>query len=91
MVTWGQQWPPAPGPNIPPPPGPVTTLRASSYALQVSGNGSSWRTVATVNGETTRTTDVLRFAPVRARWVRLSISAATANSMPLLEELTVSR
>jgi trehalose/maltose hydrolase-like predicted phosphorylase len=91
VVTWGQQWPPAPGPNIPPPPGPVTTLRASSYALQVSANGSSWRTVATVNGETTPTTDELRFAPVRARWVRLSISAATANSMPLLQELTVSR
>jgi hypothetical protein len=47
--------------------------------------------VATVNGETTPTTDELRFAPVRARWVRLSISAATANSMPLLQELTVSR
>jgi trehalose/maltose hydrolase-like predicted phosphorylase len=90
-VVWGQQWPPAPGPNIPPPPGPVTTLRASSYLLQVSSNGSSWQTVATVSGQTTRTTDVLRFAPVRARYVRLSISAATANAMPLLQELTVSR
>jgi trehalose/maltose hydrolase-like predicted phosphorylase len=89
VVTWGQQWPPAPGPNIPPPPTPVTTLRASSYQLQVSTNGTSWQTVGTVNGETTRTTDELRFAPVRARWIRLSISSATANSMPLLQELTV--
>jgi trehalose/maltose hydrolase-like predicted phosphorylase len=88
-IQWGQQWPPAPGPNIPPPPGPVTTLRASSYTLQVSTDGQSWRTVATVSGRKTGTTDVLHFAPVSARFVRISIRSSTGGHPPLLEELSV--
>ena len=88
-LLWGQQWPPAPAPNVPPPPGPITTLRASSYELQVSGNGLTWQTVATVTGRTTGTTDVLHFAPVRARFVRLQITSATGEQPPMLEELAV--
>jgi len=31
-VGWGRQWPPAPAPDVPLPPGPVQTLRAASRA-----------------------------------------------------------
>jgi trehalose/maltose hydrolase-like predicted phosphorylase len=87
-LLWGQQWPPAPGPNIHPPPGPVTPLRASRYTLLVSQDGLSWHTVATVTGRSTGTLDVLHFAPVRARFMRVEISAATGRERPMLEELT---
>ncbi len=89
-VQWGQQWPPSPGPNVPPPPGPVTTLRASDYTLQTSVNGRSWHTVASISGRTSGTLDVLRFAPTRARFIRVSITAATGTQPPMLEELTAS-
>ncbi len=85
---WGQEWPPAPAPNVPPPPGPVTTLRASSYTLQVSADGTSWQTVASVHGVTRRTTDVLRFRPVRARFLRIRITEADNTTLPLLQEVT---
>jgi trehalose/maltose hydrolase-like predicted phosphorylase len=88
-LRWGQQWPPAPGPNIPPPPGPVTTLRASDYTLLVSRNGVTWHTVAGVSGRTTGTLDVLHFPSVNARFVQVRISAATGASPPMLDELTV--
>jgi hypothetical protein len=87
-LVWGQQWPPAPGPNIPPPPGPVTTLRPTSYELQVSGNGSSWQTVATV-ARTSGTVDVLHFPRVRARFVRVAVLSASGTELPELDELTV--
>ncbi len=90
-VRWGQEWPPAPGPNIPPPPQPVKTLRASSYKLQVSSGGRGWKTVATVSGAESRTVDVLRFRRVRAASVRIVITSATNGAEPMLEELTVSR
>lgn len=88
-VDWGQQWPPPPGPNEHPPPGPVQTLRASAYDLVVSADGQHWTTVASVSGRTTGTHDVLRFAPVRARYAGLRITAATGGTPPMLEELTV--
>jgi trehalose/maltose hydrolase-like predicted phosphorylase len=88
-VDWGQQWPPPPGPNEHPPPGPVQTLRASSYDLVASADGKNWTTVATVSGRTSGTEDVLKFAPVRARFVGLRITAATGGTPPMLEELTI--
>ncbi|MBV8991319.1 MAG: discoidin domain-containing protein [Solirubrobacterales bacterium] len=88
-LRWGQQWPPSPAPNVPPPPGPVTTLRASDYTLQASLDGQTWQTLATVSGRTTGTLDVLRFAPTRARFVRVVITAGTGTQPPMLEELTV--
>lgn len=87
-VTWGQQWPGVPGPNVPPPPGPVTTLRATDYVLAVSSDGRIWHTVATVTGRESGTQDVLRFTPVRARYVSLRITAAAGDTSPMLEELT---
>jgi trehalose/maltose hydrolase-like predicted phosphorylase len=89
-LRWGQQWPAAPGPNIPPPPTPVTLLRASSYRLQVSNNDSSWQTVAAVHGRVTGTSDQFQFTPVKARYVRVAITTATGSVPPMLEELTVS-
>jgi trehalose/maltose hydrolase-like predicted phosphorylase len=86
-VLWGQQWPAPPGPNVPPPPGPVTVLRASSYKVLVSTDGQSWHTVATVT-RNTGTTDVLRFAPTQANFVRLEIDASSTSQPPMLDELT---
>ena len=88
-LDWGQQWPPQPAPNVHPPAGPVKTLRASSYDLVVSVNGRDWTVVASVTGRTTGTRDVLTFPPVRARYVGVRITAATNNTPPILEELTV--
>ena len=103
-VVWGRLWPGVTQPNVPPTPGPVKTLRASSYVLQVSIDGRTWRTAAKVTNVTTGTTDVLRFASVHARYVRLVLTKAsqkplkktTANpnppaTTPMLMELTVTR
>jgi hypothetical protein len=90
-LQWGRQWPPAPGPNIPPPPAPITVLRASDYTLQVSRNGRVWHQVASVSGKTSGTTDVLHFKARRARFVRIRITAATAGKEPMLQELTLTR
>jgi hypothetical protein len=86
-LDWGRQWPGPPGPNVPPPPGPVKTLRASSYDLVVSADGRTWTVVASVAGRTSGTRDVLTFKPVRARYVGIRITAASGP--PILEELTV--
>jgi trehalose/maltose hydrolase-like predicted phosphorylase len=88
-LDWGQQWPPQPAPNVHPPAGPVKTLRASSYDLVASANGRDWTVIASITGRTTGTRDVLTFPPVRARYVGVRIAAATDNTPPILEELTV--
>jgi trehalose/maltose hydrolase-like predicted phosphorylase len=88
-LDWGQAYPPPPAPNVHPPPGPVKTLRASSYDLLVSSDGTSWTTAAQVRGATQGTHDVLTFPPVRARYVRIQITAATHDTPPMLQELTV--
>ena len=85
----GRVWRPAPKtPNVPPPPRPVTTLRASRYTLQVSDNGRRWQTVASVHGVTRRTTDLLRFPRAHARFPRLRITKANNKALPLLQEVT---
>jgi trehalose/maltose hydrolase-like predicted phosphorylase len=101
-VVWGRLWPGVKKANVPPAPSPVKTLRASSYTVQVSLNGKSWRTVASVTGVTTRITDVLRLSPVRARYIRLRLTKGGLKPLkktktdknpppttPMLMELTV--
>ncbi|HTX32339.1 MAG TPA: discoidin domain-containing protein [Solirubrobacteraceae bacterium] len=103
-VVWGRLWPGVKKPNVPPAPGPVKTLRASSYSVQVSLNGRTWRTVASVTGVRTRITDVLHFSPVRARYIRLRLTKGGLKPIkktktnknpppttPMLMELTVTR
>ena len=85
---WGRLWPPAPAPNVPPPPGPVKVLRPSSYTVAVSVNGSDWRTVARVNGGH-EVTDVLRFAPVHARYLRVRLATSSTSEAPILDEVRV--
>jgi trehalose/maltose hydrolase-like predicted phosphorylase len=87
-LVWGQQWPPPPGPNIPPPASPVVTLRPSAYRLQVSTDGQNWTTVATVTGGHS-TTDVVHFAATKASYVRVAIDSSAPSQPPMLEELTV--
>lgn len=89
-VTWGRSWPRPPALNLPPPPGPVTTLRPGSYTVSVSANGRQWRTLAEESGQTTATTDTFHFAPVEAKEVRISIGGASPNGLPALDELVVS-
>ena len=90
-VRWGQQWPPAPAPNVPPPPGPVTVLRPASYSVLVSNNGETWRQVAAVSGQDGQALDTLHLSDVRARFVRIALTATSATSLPQLDELTVKR
>ena len=71
-----------------PPPGPVTTLRASSYDLVASQDGKHWTVVARVRNRTAGTRDVLNFTPVHALYVGLRITSATHHTPPMLEELT---
>jgi hypothetical protein len=87
QLVWGQQWPPPPGPNIPPPTGPVVTLRPSAYRVQVSTDGQNWTTVATVtNGS--GTTDTVHFRPTAASFVRVAVDSSATSQPPMLEELT---
>jgi hypothetical protein len=103
-VRWGHLWPLVTAPNVPPAPGPVKTLRASDYTVQVSTNGQTWKTVAQVTGVTQRTVDHLHFRSTHARWLRLVLTqgsqppiAPTTQDQnpppttPMLEELTVTR
>jgi trehalose/maltose hydrolase-like predicted phosphorylase len=88
-LLWGQQYPGPPAPNVHPPTGPVETLRASDYQLEVSANGRDWTVVASVTGRTSGTRDMLTFAAENASFVRLKISAATYSTPPMLEEITI--
>ena len=100
-VLWGRMWPPAPGPNIPPPPTPVTTLRPSAYNLQVSSDGHTWHTVAHENDTTSRTRDVFTFpraiCPLRPRAHHEQparpgpADSRGADGRPLTEWLSVAR
>jgi hypothetical protein len=87
-LEWGQQWPAPTGADQPPPPGPVTILRASSYDVSVSVNGHNWRTVARVIGRTTGTVDALHFPPIAVRYVSVRITASTDAQPPMLDEMT---
>jgi trehalose/maltose hydrolase-like predicted phosphorylase len=87
-VRWGQQWPPSPGPNIPPPPGPVKTPRASSYTLFASLDGVTWRRIGSVSGRTSGTVDRFRFRRLRARYLRIAITSGTSRTQPMLDELS---
>jgi len=90
-LRWGQQWPPAPAPNVPPPPGPVTVLRPASYSVLVSNNGRTWRQVASVSGHDGQVLDTLHLSGVRARFIRVALTATSTTSLPMLDELTATR
>jgi len=87
-VRWGRQWPGAPAPNVPPPPGPIIVLRPSSYTVQVSSNGRTWRTVASIHGRS-GVLDTVHLHAVKARFVRIRETAPDATKLPQLDELTV--
>jgi trehalose/maltose hydrolase-like predicted phosphorylase len=89
-LQWGQQWPQPSNPNQSPPAGPVTILRATSYVVATSVDGHTWHTVAQVTGRESGTTDVLRFAPVEARYLSVDITASSGGLTPQLDELTAS-
>ena len=100
-VRWGQAWPPVLKPNVHPKPSPVETLRSRDYAVQISSDGRTWRTVATVRTRSARLTDTVRFPATRARAVRLRLIGPTGAStvktkttpstpiLPMVQELTV--
>lgn len=91
-LRWGLVRPGPPGPNVPPPPHPTRTRRATDYVVLGSTDGSNWRRLAKVSDQATGTNDTLHFPPTKVRYVRLKIAAATkglegAEEPPLLEEL----
>jgi len=90
-LRWGQRWPPVPSATQPPPPGPVTTLRATDYTVSVSSDGRDWRVVASVVGRTECTVDVLQFAPASTRYIAVHITASLGPQTPVLDEVTASR
>jgi hypothetical protein len=76
---------------VPPPPRPVLTLRAVSYDVLVSVDGSAWKTVASVRNRKTGLRDVLTFPATSARYVKVRIYSSTRHTPPKLQELTVTR
>jgi Glycosyl hydrolase family 65, C-terminal domain len=89
VLLWGQEWPPAPAPNVHPPPGPVQTLRATSYDVFTSGDGQTWKRVATVRGQTSGRRDVLTFPTEHAAYLKVAIHASTHTTPAKLQELVV--
>ena len=99
-VRWGRAWPPVLKPNVHPKPGPVQTLRSRDYEVQISPDGGTWRTVATVRTRSTQLTDTIAFPATRARAVRLRLiggtgqrtvktsSTPSAAILPMVQELT---
>jgi trehalose/maltose hydrolase-like predicted phosphorylase len=88
-LRWGRLWPPAPAPNVPPPPGPVTVLRPSHYVVQVSSNGRTWRTVARVGRRAGALHTVhVRGGAAKIRFVRVRLTARSQAKLPELDELT---
>jgi hypothetical protein len=88
VLVWGRQWPPAPKPNVHPPPRPVIDRRATRYVLLVSSDGRHWRRLVEVRFRH-GTTDTIQFPALRARFVRIRITAAADKQPPLLQELRV--
>jgi trehalose/maltose hydrolase-like predicted phosphorylase len=88
VLVWGRQWPPAPKPNVHPPPHPVIDRRATRYALLVSNNGRHWRRLVEIKFRH-GTTDRIHFPALRVRFVQIRIAAAADNQVPLLQELRV--
>jgi hypothetical protein len=84
-LDWGRVFPPAPAPNVPPPPGPVTVLRGVDYTIAASVDGHTWHTVATVH-KTSGTHDAVTFPSTTARYLRVTITTASSGGMPMLEE-----
>jgi trehalose/maltose hydrolase-like predicted phosphorylase len=101
-VRWGQAWPPVLKPNVHPKPGPVRTVRARLYAVQLSNDGWRWITVAHVADRGERVRDVIDFPTTRARYVRLVLlrgsgvrtvktsSTPSTPILPMVQELTAS-
>jgi trehalose/maltose hydrolase-like predicted phosphorylase len=88
-LRWGRMWPPAPAPNVPPPPGPVKVLRPAGYSVQVSRNGRTWRTVARFGGRSGVLDTVHVRGGAKERFVRIRVTAPSATKLPELDELTV--
>ena len=59
--------------------------------MLVSNNGQTWRQVAAVSGHDGQVLDTLHLGGVRARFVRIALTATSATTLPQLDELTVSR
>jgi mono/diheme cytochrome c family protein/glucose/arabinose dehydrogenase len=64
----------------PPPPAPARSGYPRGYKLEVSSDGTTWKTVA--EGKGTGTATRIAFAPVRAKFVRITQTAATADAPP---------
>ena len=75
-IRWGRMWPAVVTPNVHPEPGPVHTLRARRYAVDLR-TGGRWHQVARVDSRSGRTLDVVRFPAMRASEVRVRLLSGT--------------
>jgi hypothetical protein len=62
-------------------PSPQTIGYPRAYQVQVSDDGAAWKTVA--EGQGTGASTAIAFAPVRAKFVRLTEVSAEPNAPPL--------
>ena len=62
-------------------------VRTYTYYIQVSNDGSSWTTVVSTKTGSGAVTDT--FSQVGARFVRITITANTANPAAHIEEIKV--
>jgi trehalose/maltose hydrolase-like predicted phosphorylase len=100
-IRWGRMWPAVVTPNVHPKPGPVYTLRARRYAIELRA-GRRWRTVARVASRSERSVDVVQVPATRASAVRIRLLSGTGVHtvktkttpstpvLPMVEELTAS-
>ncbi len=61
-----------------------------AFSIEISNDGARWSQAASVE-ESDGPIQVVRFSPVSARWIRLSIPSNGASSMYSLEEFEVYR
>ena len=63
------------------------TSRAYTYYIQVSADGSSWTTVVPTKSGSGVVTDT--FAPVEARFVKITVTGNSANTAAQIEQISV--
>jgi mono/diheme cytochrome c family protein/glucose/arabinose dehydrogenase len=72
--------PGAQGAEVQPPPAPPKSGYPRAYKVEVSADGAAWKMVA--QGKGTGTATRIAFAPVRAKFVRITQTDASANLPP---------
>jgi hypothetical protein len=90
VLHWGRLWPAVTAPNVHPAPSPILTLRATSYDVLGSTDGTHWTRLVTVRGQRNGTQDRWSFPATQVRWLRVQTLAGNHHLTPQLEEVSAS-